>query len=750
MTLKTVTRGGVWLALVLGAWACPPVVEPCTTGAEETCEPGTLPPDRCNSPDEARTDPACALTLCQDRTGFISETPDAGADVDFYSVTVPATLTARSLLTVKGGYAGVPQTAVNFSVNVLRVGADGGLQTVATGADRRMGASAPTVVELTQPFTEANAALVVRVSDVGGVVTPRVDNRNEYTLSVCTLEDPDTNEPNDTTPTPIALTTAAGVQQGSSSGYLATNDDLDRYTFAVTGGPRQVIFLRLSSTQKDLMPRLRYLLAFTLKDPTGRPIAEGAMEKEFVQVELSTARLSAGDGTYTLEVFGARMPQQLTPVEGDLRLKYDVDVRVLPDLDSNEPNDTAATARSVNLALGTPSTLTGRLAFVPDEEWFRLNLPMRTRPAVLRYELLPAGPPGRFPPLTTIPSRQLRLLQEVTTGATLADKQAACAGNVAACPRSFTAPTSKPGQLVTALCRVTDPPQCLLSERNEEQIVALRSQKNFVGAIPVPVSTSAVLVAFSDTGRGRLKYADDREWSIRVTLEDDPDEGARTFPVAPIALGPTTSEVSGVLTFGYGKTIDFQDLNEGRGIRGPNDYDATETDQDLFRFTLGGPTDGGAPGDQSWALEWTMGHVDGGSAPAGQVVFESTFCSAADAGCIQSVLRPLLGNNTPWYLMPATLLNQRVLFTQSVSGNTTTIRAEPVACACIPAQRVAAGSFTINVTAVDRTANDPIPYRLRQSVSSTVGTFANPDGGPTAFSCPARALDGGGGCRFLP
>ncbi|MBE2249936.1 MAG: hypothetical protein IAE78_10325 [Myxococcus sp.] len=753
LTRVAVVLGG--LAIAAGSGCSPPPVL-CVEGDEPTCDGGSLPVDGCNTPEAAKSDPACRLTLCQDTEAFISTVEDGGIDVDFYSVTLPGNLTARSLLNVKGGYGGVPQTAVNFSINVLREQPDGGLGAIASGNDRRMGAAVPKNVEITQPFSESNAQLLVRVSDIGGVAMPRVDNKNPYKLNVCVIDNPDTNEPNDATPTPIALTAANGVQQGTSSGYLATNDDLDTFSFPVAGA-RQIIYLRISSTMMNLMPPLAYRMAYTLKDPMGRPISEGVMDNEFLQVDLSTARLTAGDGTYVLEVFGYKTAQQMTPALGDLRLKYDVDVRVMPDLDMTSDgvtgNDTSATARPVNLALNTTTALSGRIAYVADNEWFRLNLPARAGPTVLRYELaaLPATG-GRFPPLSTTPTRQIRVIQEVTTGASPQERQNNCVMNATLCPRSFNDPNAGSGLLVSGVCRSPgiDPPHCVLSERNEEfQINALRNRKNFVGAIPVPANVTAMLFSFGDTGKGRLKYADDRDWSIRVTLEDDPDEAMRPAGDVPtnVSLGAAASTVRGVISHGYGKTIEFDDLNQGRGIRGPNDYDATETDRDAYRFDYGG-----AMGDQTWQLEWTVGDVDGGSAPAGTLAFELLLCTGAqlgDGGCAgrQSVLAPTFSAFTPWYL-PVENQNRRVQFTQMRQGNATVIRVEPIACFCFSQDKVASGSFQMRVVAVDRTANDPIAYSVRQSISAYPGSYQDPDGGSTPVMCPGRGADGGGGCGF--
>jgi hypothetical protein len=555
------------------------------------------------------------------------------------------------------------------------------------------------------------------------------------------------------TPTPITLTDANGVRQGTSSGFLATNDDVDRFSFPVSGN-RQIIYLRISSMMTNLTPPLQYRMAYTLKDPAGRPIAEGVMDNEFLQIDLSTARLAPAEGTHTLEVFGYKTEQQMTPALGDIRLKYDVEVRVMPDLDMSEGaggNDTSATAKPVTLALNTTTALTGRIAYVPDNEWFRLNLPARSAPTVLRYELMAPGGGGRFPALSMIPTRQIRVIQEVTTGTTYQDRLTACLSDAVVCPRSFTNPNEGVGLVVSGVCRSpgVDPPHCMLSERNEEyQLAPLRNRKNFVGAIPVPTNVTSMLFFYGDTGRGRLKYADDLEWSIRVTLEDDPDEAMRppNDRVTEVSLSNATTNVQGVLSFGHGRTIRFADLNEGRGIRGPNDYDAAETDKDSYLFRYGAVT-----GDQAWELEWTVGEVNG-PPPGGSIVFEVVLCTgpATPTGCTGKELQPIqerLDAFTPWYL-PVDNQNRRVHFTETRMGNARTLRLEPVACWCHTANQVASGGFVLRVVGVDRTSNDPIPYSIRQAIKPYPSTFPNPDGGSMQLTCPGSEADGGGGCGW--
>jgi hypothetical protein len=134
------------------------------------------------------------------------------------------------------------------------------------------------------------------------------------------------------------------------------------------------------------------------------------------------------------------------------------------------------------------------------------------------------------------------------------------------------------------------------------------------------------------------------------------------------------------------------------------------------------------------------------------VALDMLFCDGplrADGGCSgrRAVLGPRFDSFAPWYL-PAEPQNVRVQFTRSQVGNATRIVVEPVACFCFAREYVMSGSFFMNILAVDRTSNDPIPYVVRQSMSAYPGSFANPDGGSTAVSCPASMPNGMGGCRF--
>jgi hypothetical protein len=739
-------RAAIAAASLAALTACPPAAPvECIEGDEEVCDAG-LPPDACDSQQEALDDAErCHLTVGtspgQDvrKAGlYISTLGDGGVDQDWYFAQLPATVGARSLLHVNGGYT-APQSAVNFSINVLRALPDGGLTSIASGVDRH-GAAAPRPVDLILPFTEPSARLFLLVGHEQLGSQAKVDNRNPYSMLVEVLDNPDSNEPNDVTATPIALTAGNGGLEGAQAGFLATTDDVDRFSFPVTQASRQIIYLRITGKgAHPTNPPPPYRLAYTLYDPGDRPIAEGQVDNEFLPVDLATAKVAPSTGTYRLAVYGYKAPGDLSPVRGDLRLQYGVELRLLPDLDTQEPNDSLAMARPLSMGPNTTQTITGKISAVPDEEWFRVSLPARSTPSVLRWALAVAPGGGRFPPLAPTATRQVRFLQQVTQGATAQDRQRACITSAAACPRSFADPQSNEGLLVESVCKTADPPPCLLAQRNEHPDFG--NLRNVVGALPVSANAASdVFLVLRDEGKGRLKYADDRDWTLTLTWEDDADEAGRQAGPTVVSLSGATTEVSGALTYGHGRTLRHR-IDRGEGIRGPEDYDAVETDRDLFQFNLSDA------GEQAWQLQWVLDHGDAGS-PPGDIALEFTFCAGGpggDGGLCGGAQSRLFAYSSdrlsPWY-QPPTLQYATVLVSRQVLGNATVLTVEPVACQCLSAARVAAGQFFANVVGIDRDRNEPIAYRLRQSVSMYPSSYAA-DGGAT-MSCPVSDA----GCGF--
>jgi len=735
-------------ALVLCACPTPP---PCNP-EEEICDSDAgPPPDVCNNKDEALSLPECEIT--------VSTSPDAGAtklgylsipkDQDWYRAKMP-TLTARSLVHITAGY-GAPATPVNLAVSVLK---EDGTTGLARKIDKH-GAAAPRPVDIVFPFAESGTNLLLVLSDEAASNKDIFDVRNQYSVSVDVFDNPDLNEPNDVTPTAIPLTAMGAALVGQAKGALATDNDIDKYKFTVPPS-RKIIYLHI--TAPKLMPAALARVSYTLFDPTGKSVAEGSALNEFVPVDLATARLTATDtagtftgGDYTLDVRGYKPSNDTTVTQGDLRLLYTVDVQLLDDLDLNEPNDSVGKPKVVAMGYGSSQALVGRLGYVPDPDVFALDLAASASAGVIHYRLEVNPSTGRFPPLAPVSDRQLRVITQVTNGATVGDKRVQCKTNSSICPKGYEG-SAQNQSLVEALCDAQDPPWCLWAERNED--VKYANVRNLEGMIPVPghAGTARYFLFVQDEGNN---YADDRDYTLRVSYDADPDDTARaalpfettttslvenaSFPV------PAGGGVTGNLSHGYGRQF-FHDSEQGEGVRASNDYDAVATDYDRFEFNLPAVA---APSERSWALQWEINHNDAGTAPA-DLSLEVGFCTAAnqaDGGCgaIQRVLAFTPDTVAPWYNQTSQMA-RGIHWTKVVGANSTVITAQPLGCFCMESRFMASGHYVVKVGAADRNRNEPIFYSLRQSLAPYPPPAFMVDGG--SMTCPASPADGGS-CRFV-
>ena len=573
--------------------------------------------------------------------------------------------------------------------------------------------------------------------------------------------EPDENEPNDAVPTPIPLVEDGGVQTGRGDGVLATPGDVDRFTFDVPSGTH-VVYARI--TAPALVPETSVRLRYELSAPgAGAPLLASGEATDRGAVDLGTARLvtTAAGGACSLVVSGVAPEGGVA--DGDPRLAYDVDVRILPVEDALEPNDSRPTSvvRAIANASASSTRFTGRVGWIGDEDWFRVDLAPSIEPTLLSYRLGPSGA-GRFPRLPGPNGIRLRAMTGVPSGAT------ECKTSARACPKGYE--TAAPGwaSQVEALCDAPEGAACLQSARVEHAPhVAL---SNFGGAIPIPPHASTIAVWFVvDDADG--DGADDVPFALDVTWSADPDEAARTSGAVEQAMAfslaadpgttyplpaPDVAPLTGRLTYGFGLK-DALDPASPEAVRGPDDYDAIPSDEDVYLMQLPSLA---PPEDRTWTLSWVV-ETEAATAPAYDLVVDVTFCDgdALDAGKCTEVSTH--GDGTPLrFTSPGALVpwparpNGAPIphFTEATSSagaldagtlvTTATSTARPEACFCLEPRFVRGGYARLRVRAVDRRSYAPSRYSIRTSFVSY----------PRDAACVAPVqLDAGGfqpGCRF--
>jgi hypothetical protein len=752
------------LASLLLLAACP--------GEEPPDDPdgGTVDrPDPCNSREDALTKPECELTLGQQVEGYISFVADSvhpTSDQDWFSVRIPATANARTLLRINAGYL-AQSTAVNLAVGLLR---EDGQVSLARKVDNH-GQGSPRPIEIILPFTEPNARLLLLVADEPTIPSrPQFDARAPYFLKVEVLENPDANEPNDSPQQATALNLQAQgpVQVATTSGYLATADDVDRFSFNVPAN--KVAYVRLYA--QELRPAPAYRLSYTLVRPDGTAEAEGRVANATIAVDLATARRVKTAGNWTVVVQGYKPAGDANPVPGDLRQQYNVEVRVMDEQDAqdlNGDNDVIerALVRTIGAAPGSSTTFTGRIGSVPDADWYGVDVPASSQPTVLYFRVNQGAGAGRFPPLPGFVDRQVRAFTLVTQGATPSDWRVACITDVAACPKGY-AEVPSAQTLVESYCNHPSTPLCLRATREEEP-QDFANLRNFEGAIPVPPHTGNVRYFFVVQDDGN-NWADDKDYSLQVSWQDDADDTARysggveaarplplpddpsgsNFPAPP--AGP--ANFNGQLTHGFSRLLP-DDRVTGRGVRGPGDYDAVPSDVDSYILSI--PAGLTEPLDRTWELQWTVQNLLDGGMPHG-LALDLTFCDAnqTDAGLPCTPVKTgsrgapltLSYRSDPlraWHTASGSFSGLQPLYSKEVSGGSTVFTVLPYACSCLEPRFVRGGTVRVDVSATERESYERVTYSVRTAYTSYPRSYGS-DGG--TLQCPAPPTDGGPGCRF--
>ncbi|MFP2925538.1 hypothetical protein ACLESO_10025 [Pyxidicoccus sp. 3LG] len=751
------------------------VLAACSSGGDdETPDAGTTPvEDLCNSREEALTLAECELKPGESLDRFLVQAGEQKAgDQDWYRIVLPADTSARTLLNVNGAYLAA-STAVNLSITVLGPVPTGGEGALAKKEDKH-GQGAPRPVDMVIPLRGElkSQTLLVLVQDSPDVPTrPNYDARSSYRLTIRIEQNPDAQEPNDTreTATPVTLAAQNGQLVGTASGFLATDNDVDHFAFDLAVG--KIAYVRVRAPDQGFVPNWR--LSYELRRPTfEQKEDEGQVPPQRRDGELATARKVKDSGRWTLVVKGYRGVSGSDTVQGDLRQRYEVEVRVLDEEDDQDMaaggNDTIQAAAAANLgAPGASASFTGRLGFVPDRDWYRVQVAAyNTAPTVLRYRLVPLGDGGRFPPLPDTPDRQVLVVTLVSTGADLAEWRTNCLTSASVCPKGF-GENPDARQLVEGYCTRTDLPAPMCTHSYREEAVdnpRFTALSNFQGVLPVPPHASALDYYFLVQDDG-TNWADDRDYRLEVSWEaEDQDERDRQSTGVEVPVGrmlaqtdefpaPPNNEtfsVSGKLSHGYGRLRSGDDRVSGRGVRGPGDYDAVPSDVDSYQFQLPPAL---APEDLTWLVQWEVEKLADGGTPSG-LALDLTFCdgNVMDGGTCKPVTTGsrngslTLGYRSDalraWHTPSSASVNSlQPLYQLEERPNSTVVTLAPYACGCLERRFVRGGTMRVDVTAAERTDYTPSNYTLRTGYGAYPQSYTV-DGG-ASVSCPAVTQDGG-------
>ncbi|MHB1845030.1 MAG: hypothetical protein ACYCWW_09380 [Deltaproteobacteria bacterium] len=727
-------------------------------------------PNICNSASEATSSAACQLTLGTAESFYLDH---AGKQL-WLSVTLPQSLPKNPLLQIQAGYSAEIGTSVQLAINVLQSNQKTSL---ARAADDH-GAGAPQPVEILIPAPAAGSQLFLLATDDTG---QSFDDRTPFSITANVIQDPDPNP----TGQPIPLTLSAGangVETAQGSGVLSTPNRVDEFQVTIPQMTRPILYASLTAPNQSLAPPVAYLMAYVIDDGQGGIVAEAHMPNRFLPIDLATARLVQPGHSYNVKVFGWGTPGDPTPVPGDTRLTYTLSVSVMPDLDQNEPNDTEGQATPVVFSSGdldaSPKTLTGRLAYVPDEDWFDVQLPASGSPTRLHYKLTPGSGPGRFPPLPGLPLRQALALNPVTVPSG-ADPVLSCETDETVCPNDSTNLPSIQG-LIDAYCETDGGPLCLTSYRGEDS--NFQALSNFEGVLPVPPSsgTTHVYLLYQDQGQA---WADDVPYTLSVEWESETpdkqggyydsfatakratlavDNGGASWPSPP----SNATTLSGSVSVGNGFFVNLDPVNGPYGVHAQPDYDAFPSSLDVYELDFPAYDGGMDALGRSFELAWSLQDTGPNGTRPYDLGLALEFCDGSDGGAGSCVLVPgtqsadpyanlsLLGYTsgpvTSWY----TGQNHVDVWSLTDDGTTANISAGAQGCFCFEQRFLQGGKFYLEVVGVDRTSYVDSQYQIRMALAPYPEAYT-PDGG-TPTSCPVDAgfTDGNGnpvaGCAMEP
>jgi hypothetical protein len=551
----------------------------------------------------------------------------------------------------------------------------------------------------------------------------------------------------------------------------------------------QILYLGIAAPPQT--PPAANQHAYSLYDSTGALVVTDYALSPFLAVNLATARLVANP-PYTLKVYAFNPPNATSPAPGDLRQTYTLDLRIMPDVDAQEQgatlNNGYPTAALVQFApsdLGSaPKTLTGRLSYVSDADWFALTLPPEPSTATrLHYKITPTMTGGRFPSIP--PSQPGDRIVEITNPVQASDPisaQQICLANpaTAQCPVDVNAATAAL-MLQASLCNQGDGGAlCLFSER--EETPGWDKLSNFEGIIPI-VPHAGTVTYYIDYQSQEGTYADDFDYTIQLWWQtegpenqagyhwtfDNPIAFPMTMEASYAEVPPSSESKSGVITLGhlYGKDTSPTDVPVD-SIYAQNDYDAVPSTIDTYELDFpAGASAASNPYGTAWELQWTLsGFQSDGGAPIA-LGLQVAFCDgtiSGDAGCnIVSGSGPATPNGngpglgtigydtTPafsWYNNNAQYTGDlEPLWDMTSTGTSVTVTARPYGCFCMENAFLPAGKFYIQVVGLDRKVYQDVNYTLSTALAPYPQPFTVADGGQM-LNCPLNIPMADAGCQF--
>jgi hypothetical protein len=764
--------------LLSGAAALGLVAQGCPKGHGNGGDGGNVNLDTaCQSLAEAKQNPNCQFNVGSQPTSLCDPTnksaPQCPADQpvpagqscgyliqqlesNWWQINIP-TLPPRPILTVVAEYC-APSTQVNLNINVLGpdgvTGLLGGNATAAPGDPTpppvtvvaRLAGQGPYFVQVQADTSE---------SDPG---TSPVETYYPYKIYAYVVSDSNLNWPDNTanlatpmcpgacqsgtccTPNGVTAATSCGATSNAwteQTGAISVTGDVNWFTFdvpAYTAPPRQIAYLHIHA---DALPspdtnslQLQYVLYPCPTPLSGSPnacgtpgtqIDTGFAPDPLVAQDLVTARIVT-PGRYAIEVQGYDQGTGIPP-PGNPLLTYSVSASLYQDQDTNEGttgNDTASTATPVTLTAGSPTTLTGYISYIPDQDWYAVTVPSGY--ARIHYKLTPGGM-GCFKVPTGDP-REMLVMETTSTGSLE-----------------------------------------LRSRRDEDSANVQSELGNFEGIVGLPTGATTILFDF---GFRASTGCDDRPYTITFTaLAPDPDDassdvllnGSGSIALNIPAVGSSASAATPVY-IGYGvgfsnscignqscttpsesilncyRTQYAAANNAGLVEWGHNDLDDT-SDQDVIQvnFPAGLPA-----ADYLFNLSWqiTPGPTQSGGSRPYDAVFDIPFGMGGTGGELSYVSRA----QDPWcsgqMTTDAGVVNCPRADPYTFDQSTGAFTLSTSQCICIGSKFVSANptGFQMTVAGVNRAAWED------SAITVTVGIAAYPpapfnsgsDGGATV--CP--------------